>query len=437
MSVADRDILRGMVLVFSFALVAALAGAGKEMAVAWRLGVGPTVDAYQLLFALVQWPLGIFASLLTVAIVPLAARIHHSKSHELAEFRAEMVGMALLAVVPLTLVGYLALTLLLESSVLALDSSVQAAAVPMVLPISLLLGFGSLAVLLGGWIMTQGRQVNTLLQALPAICVLMALLLHPSPVSALVWGTAIGFVIYAAASWLALVAKPLDVAGAAAVLYRARSPHWRPLLVAMGTLLFGQILMSLVAILDQFFAARLGVGALSTLGYSNRLVALVLGLAAIAINRAMLPVLSRLSAQDPGQVYPIAIRFALGVAAAGLLMGMLGAWLAEDVVRLLFEHGAFMPQDTERVAELVRYSMVQVPFFLASMVFVSALLSGQQYRAVLWAAAVNGLVKIVVSLALVAKFGLPGLLLATAVVYVVSTLHCWLHLRFGTGLQQR
>lgn len=421
-----------MALVFSFALIAALAGAGKEVAVAWRLGVGPTVDAYQLLFALVQWPLGIFASVLTVAIVPLAARLQASSSANLPGFKAEMLGAALVGVIPLCAICYFALSALIDSGLLALDPAVQAAARPMILPMSGVISFGVLAVLLGGWIMTQGRHLNTLLQALPSLCVLLALLLLTSAFQALVWGTLLGFAVYAVASWFALHAKPAQTAGSPAVSFRVRSVHWRPLLVAMGTLLFGQVLMSLVSILDQFFAARLEVGALSSLGYSNRLVALILGLAAIAINRGMLPVLSRLSAQEPGQVYAIAMRFAIGVSIIGVFMGLLGAWLATDVVRLLFERGAFTAENTEQVAKLLRYSMVQVPFFLTSMVLVSALLSGQQYRAVLWAAAVNGVVKMLVSIVLVERLGLPGLLLATAVVYLVSTIHCWLHLRFGT-----
>jgi hypothetical protein len=43
-----------------------LAGAAKEMAIAWRYGVSDTVDAYVFVFNLATWPVSLWFGVLTV-----------------------------------------------------------------------------------------------------------------------------------------------------------------------------------------------------------------------------------------------------------------------------------------------------------------------------------------------------------------------------------
>jgi hypothetical protein len=59
----------------------------------------------------------------------------------------------------------------------------------------------------------------------------------------------------------------------------------------------GQALMSFTGIIDQFFAANLGAGAISTLSYANRVLGLILSLGAMAISRATLPEFSAVHAR--------------------------------------------------------------------------------------------------------------------------------------------
>ncbi len=426
---ADRAIFSGIATVFVFASISALVGAGKEVAIAWRFGVGSIVDAYQFLFTLAQWPLSLLATLFTVTLVPLVAKLSKTTPTDLRRFQAEVLGVALVAVAPICVAVYFGLSLVVTSTVVGLDSAVRGHAEAMLAPFALSIGFGMLAVLLGGWIMAENRHSNTLLQSVPALIVLLAVLGFASGSKPLAWATALGFAAWALASWLVLGSRH----GVRWPQLSLRSPHWQALLAGMGTLLFGQLLMSLVSLVDQFFAARLGVGALSTLGYSNRIVALVLGLCAIAITRGMLPTLSQVNVDSPGEILPVTQRFALLVLGLGLVLAIAGALASDWFVRVLFERGQFLRQDSEMVAELVRYSMFQVPFYLASMVIVSALLAQRRYTTVMFIAGLNGLVKVGLALVLVSRWGLPGLLLATAAVYLLSTLHCYLHLRFGSA----
>ena len=64
-----QAIARGMVLVVLFVFFGKLAGAAKEVAIAWRYGVSEEVDAYLLVLNLVSWPVGVWFSVLTVVLV--------------------------------------------------------------------------------------------------------------------------------------------------------------------------------------------------------------------------------------------------------------------------------------------------------------------------------------------------------------------------------
>ena len=51
-------IAQGMIWVALFVLLTSLARAAREMAIAYRYGVGAEVDAYLFVFNLVSWPAG-------------------------------------------------------------------------------------------------------------------------------------------------------------------------------------------------------------------------------------------------------------------------------------------------------------------------------------------------------------------------------------------
>jgi peptidoglycan biosynthesis protein MviN/MurJ (putative lipid II flippase) len=167
----------------------------------------------------------------------------------------------------------------------------------------------------------------------------------------------------------------------------------------------------------------------AAVGFANRLVLGLQGLAGLALQRAGLPLLSRLAARSPADAWHATQRWALGGAAAGAAMGLAVAVMADPLVGLLYEHGRFSAQDREQVATLLRYGMLQMPAFLAGTVLVTAL-AASRGGALLALAAGTGLVaKLALSAALVAWQGIAGLLLATARMYTLSTVMVWAALK--------
>lgn len=425
----DHGIATGMAWVVVFVFIGKIAGAAKEMAVAWRYGVAEEVDAYIFIFNLVTWPIAIWFSVLTVVLVPLVARIRQGAPLEICHFRSELLGLTLLVGLVLLIFGWFGLPLLLASSWIGLPESTLAFAIEMAPVLVPLAPLGVLVSLFSVWMLSlPGRHTNTLLESVPALAILVALLGFPNRgAEPLLWGTLAGFVFH-----LVSLAVPLVWKGEIeAPRFTRRSLQWVPFWQGFGIMLAGQALMSSVTIIDQFFAAHLGTGAIATISYANRILALMLGLGAMAIGRASLPIFSKVHAQGGEQVRRLAMHWAFLLFVLGIVAMILGWWLAPWVVKLLFERGTFTSENTVIVADVLRFGLTQLPFYFAGIVLVSLLASQGRYPAIAAVAAVNLIIKIVGNYSLVTWLSVNGIVLASAFMYAASTVLCWILVRFS------
>jgi putative peptidoglycan lipid II flippase len=421
-------IAKGMALGALFVFVSKLAGAGKEMAVAWRYGVSDVVDAYLFIFNLVTWPVAVWFSVLIVVLVPHAATIRERNRHELPRFRAELLGLTLLLGLLLWLIAEFGLPVFLGSSSSGLSGSALAHASAIAPALSWIAFLGMPISLLSAWTMVAGRQTNTLLEGVPALMILGALLLQTGSGSApLVWGTLAGFA-------LQLVCLSVSLAKRGE-LERPRlaleSPQWSAFWRGFGIMLAGQTLLSITGVVDQLFAAHVGAGAIATLSYANRIVALIMGLGATAVSRATLPVFSRSQAKGSNHVGRVATHWARLLFGLGLAAVVTGWWLAPLGVKMLFERGAFTAQNTVAVTGLFRYALFQVPFYFSGLVFVSFVSSTHNYTTLSVLTGAGLVVKLISNAVLVPWMGLNGLVLANAVLYAFIAAALAIIVKFG------
>ncbi len=412
-------IATGMAWVVLFVFIGKLAGAAKEMAVAYQYGVSEYIDAYLFVFNLVSWPISVWFSVLTVVLVPLAARIRHGSTEELSNFRSELLGLTFLLGTCLVIITWVALPSLLRSSWTGLPSTTVIIATDMVPALAMLVPLGMLISLFSAWILSVGRHANTLLESVPALVILAALLAFPSSsVEPLVWGTVAGFAFH-----LVSLAIPLARRGEIeAPFFSYKSTYWPVFWQGFGIMLVGQALMSSIGIVDQFFAAHLGTGSIATLNYANRILALILGLGATAVTRSMLPVFSQAQATGGKLAHHVARHWVLPLFALGLLAMIICWWLAPWVVQLLFERGAFTAQNAEVVTTVLRYGLVQLPFYFVGILFVSLFTSQSRYAIVTIIGSINLIVKVAANYLLAERMGVNGIMLATSFMLIVSAL---------------
>jgi putative peptidoglycan lipid II flippase len=136
-------------------------------------------------------------------------------------------------------------------------------------------------------------------------------------------------------------------------------------------LMLGVSLLTLDEWYERWFGSRLGEGVVAQLRYA-RMVALVpVGLIGQAIATAGLPTLSRMVSEQRRAELDALVT---GMQRGGLGLALLATgalWaVAEPAVRLLFERGAFGPDDTRAVAALLRILAWAVPAWVVQQIAV-------------------------------------------------------------------
>ncbi len=392
-SIENKAILRGMSRVAFFLLIAKLIAAVKEMFVAYCYGTSAVVDGYLFAFNLTMWPGSVFFSVASFVLIPYLVSMRVRQPEQEPRFRSELlfvtivVGAAASVVVGAALFGFVGSG---AAGLSALGQQSALVAIPWLAPT---VALACLAALYSSWLMSERRHANTLLEAMPALCVVLTLLiwmlfdfsLGQSPLP-LVAGTVAGFALQA------LVLARLSGCGFRAALPTMARPHWKGLRRVLGVMLLAQIVMASSGLVDQFFAVRMGEGVLAVYSYAQRVMGLMLGFSAVVIGRALLPVLSGVT--DASSSWKIAKRWAWLLGALGACGAVALALFADLIVSTLFERGAFGAADTVSVSEVLVVLGMQLPFYLVGIVFVQWLGATKQQYYLFVAASVGFIFKL-------------------------------------------
>lgn len=416
-SSTNKKIILSFVWISLFVFLGKFAGAAKEVAVAWRYGVSETVDVYVFLYTLLSWPVSVWFSILTIVLLPLVANLKGRDRESLELFRSELLGLTILLGTVSGFFVWLVAPYVIKSGVFGFNEVSEKRALEMLGPMSLKIPLGFLVCLFSAWLMASGKHRNTLLEAIPALTLLAVLLmpigLIPEP---LVWGTVLGVSV----QMLALAAPIHRSKELNAPKFSFSSPAWSSFWAGIGVMALGQTLTSATLLVDQFYAANLGVGAISSLNYANRALALFMGMGALAISRATLPVFSEARANGAPNLRRLAVGWSLAIFLAAFVIAMVIAIFSPLIVGLLFERGEFVAESTSEVSRLLRYAVFQLPFYCSALVLVSALAAFRKYHFIALSGAVNLFFKAVIAYFLVDYAQMDGLVLSTVAMYAVS-----------------
>jgi putative peptidoglycan lipid II flippase len=419
---ASRPTLAAILSVGLIGAFVQLVMAVRDLIVAGQFGMTANLDAYLMALLLpalaTQVIMNSFASALVPAFVHLRERHGPAEANRLV---GGAIGQALnligaLAFLP-AIIGGPALSLMagrLSPDKLDLAWRLYYALLPSVL-------FQGVSALFGVLIDAVGKFSVVALAGLsgPLLAVLLLLLFGAKiGVWALASGVVLGSVIEVGiiltmAGRLGLVRRPRWIDGHPA-LRHARNQAW--------PMMAGTALMNLSPIVDQSFATIVGSGAVSTLVYGNKLVGLIIALAATPLGTVLLPRFSQLVADGDLARLRTGLRnwslIILALAIPGTaLLAMASPWL----VGVVFERGAFNSVNAEAVSAIQQAYLLQVPFYLLG-IMGARMANALNLNHRLLAIAATGVgLNAALDYALLHWLGLPGIGFATSVVYFLSS----------------
>lgn len=418
-----REIIRSGIWLAAFLFFGKVIGAVKEIFVAYRFGVSGVVDAYQFALTAINWIPGMIISALTVVLVPLLIRLKDQDSHDKKLFLKEVTGVVIFIgfFISIIIIVFTPLLLSLIGANLSVDTYSQT------VNFMRELAFTTIFVLIFGLysaqFMASGSYANTILESIPALIILIFLLFFMTSNDAfpLLYGTWVGYIIQFLLTFSMLSrSKSVTFSGLLPRL-SFTSPNWLGVSKFLTVTILGQLVMSFSAPLDLFYAAKVGDNSIAILGYATRLSSLVTSLGTILFARAMLPVFANLvSNGEVKHLQKVSFTWSILTFFGGAFFLVLFWPLSSLLVEFLFERGAFTSNDTQVVAGLLRYLMIQIPFYFASLIMVQFFVSRGYYILISIIAVLVIIFKWMLNAVLTPHFGLNGIAIATSGMYFLS-----------------
>ena len=206
-----------------------------------------------------------------------------------------------------------------------------------------------------------------------------------------------------------------------------RDPRLKRVLVLMLPVTIGLGLINFNLIINSTLGSLVSDQAPRAIDAAFRIYMLPQGLFSVAIATVLFPALSRLAARDDRD--GLRSLNATGTRQVFLMLIPAAAFtvvLAEPITRLIYEHGEFGPDDTELVASALFWFSFSLPFSGANLLLTRTFFSLQQPWTPTKIAVGSLLVNAIVSVALYAPFGIPGIVLGTVVSTAATTgLQAW------------
>lgn len=431
-------LVSGLALVFVLTLAGKVVSFVKDAVVASSFGITQELDAFMLVFGFMSFAATLLAGGLPESFLPVYAAMKHQKGLRRADRIAVQValvhfGLLLITGILIVLGGHF-LVEHLAHGFTAIGEEHACRMLVWLLPF--LLCFG-MSYHFGAWLRADKKfllvAAAPLLVPLATIAALLTTR-QPPRVDTLLLGANAGAALQA----VVLLRAACRRLPAQRRWWRVCLRHWEPSLRVVlrncTPFLIGGLAFSSASVVDQTMAAWLPAGSVTVLSYSEKLCMIILGVSAGPLADVLFPYFADQVARQDWKGLRRRLLASVGlIVSLTLPLALLLDLFAPAIVSLLFERGAFHAGDTQRVAHVLRFGALQIPFYILGIVTARVIVSLQassfmlmfSFTALFGNAALNWL--------LMPSMGVAGIALATALMHgmssVVACLWCLMLIR--------
>ena len=440
--VSGRKLFARTSVVSGMTLLSRILGLARDVVLARFFGASLVMDAFLVANRIPNMLRRFFGEgAFSQGFVPVMARYREGHSHdETREFIDSMAGTFAVVLFVITVIGVIAapvLVLITAPGFIGDGGDFDLAALMLRFTFPYLL-FVSLTAFAGGILNTYGRFAVPAFTPVILNVVLIAFAVWLSPQLEQP-GMALAYAVFVAGVCQLLFQLPF--------LARIRSlpkPTWNPrhagvkrAVKLMVPAIFGSSVAQVNVLIGGIIASMLGVGSISYLYYSDRLMEFPLGLFGIALATVTLPYLARLWARESKDVFSQTIDWSMKIAlliAVPAAVGLIA--LAEPLIVTLFYRGEFDAHNVAMTAIALQAYAIGLVGFSFVKILAPAFFAREDTRTPVKIGLVALLVNLVLSIALawyLVDIGYPGphvgLALATSVAAMLNALLLYRGLR--------
>ncbi|OAT80346.1 murein biosynthesis integral membrane protein MurJ [Desulfotomaculum copahuensis] len=430
-----KQIARAALVVMVALLISKIMGYAREAALASGFGAGASTDAYLVAVIVPALLFGMVGSAITTVAIPIFSEYLHQpeKRPELPDliwttFHA-VTGILLL----FALAGFPAapfIVRLLAPGFGPAEARLTAHLVRIMLPMVVLMG-------LAGWaqgVLNAHRHFTApALIGIPYNLIMIGGIIF-SAVHRSIDGVAWSMVLATLSQFLTQLPALYRLRTGYRPVCKLRHPALKRMLLLSGPVLVGTGANQLNLVVDRILASGLVVGSISALNYAQRVVTIPQGLLATPLITVLYPSLTEHTAVDDPAGFRSTLKHGMNMLAFLLIPLTAGIIvLRHDIIRFLFERGAFDARAAEMTA-------VALCFFIPGLLFLCwrdylnrAFYALQDTVTPMWTGAAGVVVNIGLNLLLVRHLALAGLALSTSAAAAVCTILLLVFLRRRLG----
>ena len=419
----NRKIFGAAVIVALLTALVKVAAVGKELVVAWRFGTGDALDAFLIALLVPFFIINVIADSFNAALIPTYIRVRDQEGIKVAQrlFSGTIVwSLGLLGITTIVIVVFAPIYLSWIASGFSPEKlSLTFHLLCAIAPVILLTGI----VTIWGAVLNAGERFA--LAALcpvitPATSVVFLLVFKSWGIFSLAAGLVCGMILEMVILGAGLKRQGISLRP----WWYGFDPHLRQVAGQYVPTVTGAVLICSAGLVDQSMAAMLLPGSVAALNYGNRLISSPISLMSTALSTAVIPFFSKMVAcEDWGGVRRtfrdyMRLIFIITIPLTGLLIVF-----SEPIVQILFQRGAFTPNDTHLVAQIQAFSALQIPFYIANILLVRLITSMRLNYILMWVSAFNLLINIALNYLFIQWIGVSGIALSTSCVYLFSFLY--------------
>lgn len=414
-------ILHGASIIGGLTLMVKMVALVKETQVAAYFGTGDAVEAFRMAILVPSVVISVLSGSMGAALIPTYVRVREREGNAaVGAMFSNVLGWGVLALLAGTAIIYGCSAVFLPWLGSGFDEQKLLATQ------GLLIGLSPLVLLTGfKWLIVAALHahkrfaVASLVPSAAPLCLLSLFLVWGDSLgpSILVMGVVIGAAIEVAILMVAARAEGISLRPRFGVPCESLRIVIRQFLPAMAAMM----VLSLTTLVDVSMAAMLAPGNVAALAYAEKLIAFPLGIGATAIGGVVMPFFSSLIGSRDFVSVRRELRRQL------MFIGIMGSvtvaviWLfSEPLVSVVLERGAFREAETEKVAQILEFAALQVPFYVGAILMVRLLSSILANRFMLWGNIISVVVNVTLNLLFMKYLGVAGIALSTTCVHAIA-----------------
>lgn len=396
------------------------AAVGKELIVAWRFGTGDEIDAFVMAMVVPGFVISVVAGSFKSALIPEYIKTREQQGSKAAQQLFSGVTIWALSLLIVTAIAT-AIVAPIYLPFLASGFTPE----KLRLTTRLLWSLSPLILLFGviniwGGVLNAGEKfaLAAFAPAISPLSVATVLLSLPSlGIYALPTGLVAGAVLEIVILGIGLRKQQVSVLPE----WLGRDPNLDRVASQYLPVVTGAFLMCSTNLVDKSMAAMLDSGSVAALGYANRVIALPLTLATLALGTAVVPYFSKTIAQKNWSKIEHTFNYYLRLIFVTTVPLTIFLVIASKlIVQILFERGSFNAEDTQLVAQIQICYALQIPFYISAIFVVRLINSLGVNHFLAWGSSINLLANIAANYAFVQWIGVKGIALSTSCVYLIS-----------------